>query len=430
MQVQVYADGRPQIELDEKGNPIVRIDTAGRQLLTLGTKLPRAGNALRLTIDSDIQQAAETAMGSYNGAVIVMGARTGAVRAMVSRPSFDPNIFVSSGKDVQRLDVLTNPLHPLLNRALQAYPPGSTFKIITAYAALAEGVAPPERRVHCSGSFNFGRRFRCWKDTGHGGLNIVQAIAYSCDVFFYTIGVELGIERLERYARLFGLGAPTGIELAGEMGGLIPSPSWKAKTFKRPSDKKWYEGETVNAAIGQGYTLVTPLQMARVVSAVVNGGDLVTPYLVESVENPEGEKISFGRNLERPRALQNSHALEMVQEGLRQAITSRSPFFGTGWRAKNDTVAILGKTGTAQVAVFKERADTAEELERIPYEQRDHAWFTGAIDGPEEPLVIVVFCEHSGHGSESAVPVARELAIRITSGAGVTAGNETEGRTT
>jgi penicillin-binding protein 2 len=244
-------------------------------------------------------------------------------------------------------------------------------------------------------------------------MNISQAIAYSCDVFFYTVGLEVGIKRLSRYAELFGLGQPSGIELSGETRGLVPSPEWKARTFKRPSDKKWYEGETVNAAIGQGYTLVTPLQMGRVVSAIVNGGYLVTPHLIESIRNSKGEEEFQGRMSERKQVLQNTQALEIIREGLKQVVESRSPFFGTAWRAKNDKVAIMGKTGTAQVAYFKERAETAEELERIPYELRDHAWFVGAMEAKEEPLTIVVFCEHSGHGSESAVPIARDLAIKI-----------------
>ncbi len=416
MQVQVYADGSPQMELDKLGNPIVRIDSAGRQLLTLRKKSPRSGNVLHLTIDEDIQRAAEEAMGEHNGAVIVMNASSGAVRALVSKPSFDPNVFVSSGMNDERTDVLTNPLHPLLNRALQAYSPGSIFKMIMAYAALSEGIVMPETTFSCSGSFTMGRKFRCWKDTGHGALNVVQALAYSCDVFFYNAGLRLGIGRIDRYARMFGLGRPTGIELTGEMSGLVPSPEWKMRTFARPEDKKWYEGETVNAAIGQGYTMATPLQMARVISAVINGGYLVTPYLIERIETPDGHLV-FQAGMpvsEQKRALENEAALSVVKEGLLQAVNSRSPFFGTAWRARNDQVALLGKTGTAQVVGFRDRADTAEKLEQIPYEQRDHAWFVAAVEGFEEPLAIVVFCEHSGHASESAVLVARDLAIAIS----------------
>ncbi len=414
VQVQVYADGRPQIELDSRGNPRVRIDTAGRELLTLVKKSPHPGNIVRLTLDSEYQRIANEEMREHDGAVIVMEATTGAVRALVSKPSFDPNIFVSFGTDEQRLDVLNDPRHPLLNRALQAYAPGSTFKMIMAYAALREGVITPQTRFTCTGSFRLGRRFRCWKDTGHGSLNVVEALAYSCDVFFYNVGIELGIDRIAKYARMFGLGQPTGIDLPGEMRGLVPSPKWKEKAFRAASDKRWYDGETLNASIGQGYTLATPLQMARVIAAIANGGTLVTPYLIQSIETPESAEPLFRQRPAQEHALDDAAALDLVREGLRRAVNSRQPFYGTAWQAKNDIVPLIGKTGTAQVVGFRERADTQEKLEKIPFEQRDHAWFVAATDDPEEPLVIVVFCEHGGHASESAVHVAREVAKRIS----------------
>ena len=413
VQVQVYADGRPQMELDPLGNPSVGLDTAGRRLVMLGKKLATCGHVLRLTIDSDMQQIAEAEMTEDSGAVIVMDANTGAIRALVSKPSFDPNIFVSSDPNKQRLTTLTDPMHPLLNRALQAYAPGSTFKIITAYAGLCEGVITPETRLTCTGSLNVGRTFRCWKDHGHGSLNVVQALAYSCDVFFYNVGLRLGIDRMAKYARMFGLGEPSGIDLPGEMRGIVPSTAWKTKTFKNPADQKWYDGETVNAAIGQGYTMVTPLQMARVMAAIANGGKLVKPYLIDTVEARGSEEVAFAQQPETANVLNNAATVEIIKSGLSQVVTSRAPFYGTAWRAMNDTVPLMGKTGTAQVAGFKERADTAAKLEKIPYEQRDHAWFISAVDDPEHPLVIVAFCEHAGHGSESSVPIVRQIAIRI-----------------
>ena len=428
MQVQVYADAYPQLELDPVGNPRVRIDTAGRRLLTLGKQSPRAGNSVRLTLDAGIQRIAETELGEYAGAVIVMDADSGAVRAMVSRPSFDPNVFASFGTDDQRLEVLHDPMHPLLSRALQAYAPGSTFKIVTAYAALAEGVITPETRFTCTGSFKLGRRFRCWKDGGHGSLAVVEAIAYSCDVFFYNVGLELGIERIEKYAHMFGLGRPTDIDLPGETRGLVPSPKWKEETFSRPSQKKWYDGETLNVSIGQGQLLVTPLQMARVIAAVVNGGTLVGPYLIESIETPRGEDVWLRRQPPREDALDDTAAIEVIREGLREAVNSRQPYYGTGWRARNEVVSIIGKTGTAQVSRFKERADTDEKLEKIPYERRDHSWFAAAIENAGQRLVIVAFCEHGGHASESAVPIVREIAKRISKTRWMTAeGAEQEG---
>ena len=414
MQIQVYADARPQFELDAAGNPRVRIDTAGRRLLTLGKKPPVAGNIVRLNLDARIQQAAEEEMGEYAGAVVVLDANTGAILAMVSKPSFDPNVFVSTGTNRERIELLRDPDHPLLNRALQAYPPGSTFKIIMAYAALNEGVLSPETRFTCGGSFRLGRTFRCWKDTGHGSLNIVEALAYSCDVFFYNVGLELGADRIAKYAGMFGLGRPTGIELRGEAQGIVPSPEWKRRTFRAGSDKRWYDGETLNTAIGQGYVLVTPLQLARAYAALVNGGRLMRPYLINRVLNPEGGEVLFEQEPSQEGAITNDEALKLIEEGLRQAIYARKPFFGTGWRAKNKVVSLIGKTGTAQVVSFVERAKTAEELEKVAYKHRDHAWFVAVTEDTDQPLVILALCEHGGHASESAVPIVREIAKRIS----------------
>jgi penicillin-binding protein 2 len=412
MQVQVYADGYPQVEMDPTGSPRVRIDTAGRRLLTLGEYPPRMGSIVRLTLDSEIQQIAETEMGEHAGAIIVMDANTGAIRTLVSRPSFDPNVFVSFGRDAERIEILTSPIHPLINRSLQGFPPGSTFKVIMAYAGLSEGVITPETRFVCTGSLNIGRSFRCWKDHGHGSMNVVSALAYSCDVFFYNVGLRLGIDRIERYARMFGLGEPTRVGLPGEMRGLVPSRAWKAKMFKNPSEKRWYNGETVNVSVGQGYLLVTPFQLARAVATFINGGKLIAPYLIESIEGPEGFEMVHAQKT--PHAtLGDIKAMALVKEGMRQAVESRQPFYGTAWRARKETVPLIGKTGTAQVARFKVRAETKAQLERIPYELRDHAWFAAALDDPLNPMVIVVFCEHSGHASESAVIVAGKIAEGI-----------------
>jgi len=413
MQVQVHADARPQIELDATGNPRVRIDTAGRELFTLGEKPPRAGNVVRLALDAHIQKIAEEELGEHAGAIVVMAADTGAIRALASKPVFDPNIFVTADSSRKRLEVLNDQEHPLLNRALQAYPPGSTFKIITAYAALNEGVITPNTRITCLGSFKLGRRFRCWRDVGHGSLNLAEALAYSCDVYFYKIGLELGIERIAKYAKEFGLGGRIGSDLQGEMSGLVPSREWKARTFRSRSDKRWYDGETLNVSIGQGFLLATPLQLARAYATILNGGRLVQPYLIEVVESSDGGPDLFKREPPEEQFLSNRAALKHIREGLRQAVHSKTPFYGTGWRAKNKLVSLIGKTGTAQVAGFKERADTAEKLKRISYKKRDHAWFVALMEEGEEPLVIVALCEHGGHASETAVPAAREVAMKI-----------------
>jgi penicillin-binding protein 2 len=430
MQVQVYSDARPQMELDDEGNPSVRIDTAGRRLKTLGRKAPEAGKLVELTLDTEIQRVAEEEMGDYAGSVVIMSAETGAIRALVSKPSFDPNIFVSIGESGRRAEVLNDPGHPLLNRTLQAYPPGSTFKVIVAYAALNEGIIGPEDRITCTGSLTLGRRFRCWKDFGHGSLNIVEAIAFSCDVFFYNLGLELGIERIAEYARLFGLGQPTAIDLPGEMTGIVPSSEWKKRNFSRLSDKRWYDGETLNTAIGQGYLLVTPLQLARAYATLANGGKVIRPYVIEGVRDPGNEGIVYKHATEVERTLDNAKAMDIIREGLREAVVARTPFYGTAWRAQNETASIIGKTGTAQLVGFTERAETKEELERIPYEHRDHSWFAAIVETTGEPLVVVALCEHGGHASESAVPVVRGIAERLAEKQTMAAGGGIEGNHT
>ena len=419
MQVQVYANARPQMELDARGDPSVRIDTAGHELVTLGKKAPLSGNTVLLNIDAEMQRIAMDEMGDHNGAIVILDVESGAVRAMVSKPTYDPNVFVAEGADSERIAILRDPGHPMLNRAIQAYPPGSTFKIIMAYAALAEEVVTRDTLFKCTGSFKHGRRFRCWKDSGHGSLNLVQALAYSCDVFFYNVGLELGIERIGEYCRLFGLGDPTGIELRGEMGGLVPSPQWKRENFRSASDKRWYDGETINTSIGQGYLLVTPLQLARAYAAIANGGKLMRPYLIRGVETP-GEEQPLMRNIPaQVGSLDNAEAIKLVVEGLQMAVTSRKPFYGTGWRARNKTVSLMGKTGTAQVVSFKERTETKEQLAKVPYKHRDHAWFVVVTENTKERLVIVALCEHGGHASDSAVPIVREIAIKVAKLVGV-----------
>jgi penicillin-binding protein 2 len=197
------------------------------------------------------------------------------------------------------------------------------------------------------------------------------------------------------------------------MSGLVPSREWKAKTFRSRSDKRWYDGETLNVSIGQGFLLATPLQLARAYAAIVNGGRLMQPYLIEAVEPPDGGPDLFRREPLEEQSLSNQAALKHIKEGLRQVIEATTPFHGTGWQAKNKLVPLIGKTGTAQVAGFKERADTKEKLKRISYKKRDHAWFVALMDEGEEPLVIFALCEHGGHASETAVPAVREVAKRI-----------------
>ncbi|MCB0318872.1 MAG: penicillin-binding protein 2, partial [Bdellovibrionales bacterium] len=243
------------------------------------------GNNIKLTIDLDVQLAADKALEGKKGAIVAMDANTGEILALVSRPAFDPNLFIGEVTSSEWLDLVSGPEKILNNRALQgSYPPGSVFKAIMAVAGLAEGVIDPSTRTSCPGYYHFGsRNYRCWKRGGHGSVNLEQALTMSCDVYFYILGQRLGIDRIHQYASMFGLGKPTGLQVANESRGIVPSTEWKRTHFKRKEDQKWYPGETLSVAIGQGALTATPVQLTRAMAALVNGGKLLHPYLVKEI---------------------------------------------------------------------------------------------------------------------------------------------------
>lgn len=369
------------------GERIVVVDSRGR---LMGEDVRRAdaepGESVTLTIDLRLQQLAESLLADKAGAIVALDPRDGAVRAMVSSPSFDPNRFAGrlSQEDWDR--IVDAPRKPLQNRAIQnTYPPGSVFKIVMAVAGLAEGVLRPEERVYCSGATRlYDRRWRCWQPRGHGFVDLRAALQHSCDTYFYRQGVKIGIEVIAAYARRLGLGGRTGVELPGESEGLVPDPEWSRDRRGYP----WYPGETVSVAIGQGPLLTSPLQVAVMTAAVANGGFRVRPYLVAGGgEPPEPLGLDAG-------------AVSFVAEALANVVAN-----GTGRSARTPVVAVAGKTGTAQVVA----QETWTRSEDLPPDQADHAWFTSyaPVDAPE--LVVVVFVENGGRGSEAAAPLAREL---------------------
>ena len=407
LQVQVYADTAPQpqmLMLTGAGRETVSRDPRGRQIRTLGRRAAQPGDTLVLSLDLPMQQAAEAALGEYRGAVVVLDSTTGAVRAMISHPSFDPNVFVRPARAGERAALLSDPAHPMLNRALRSYAPGSAIKLASAYAGLTNGVITPDTEAYCPGHYTLGRTYHCWRSGGHGHLNTLQAVAYSCDVFFYRLGHDLGIGPLARTFRDFGLGAPTGIELAGESAGLVPGHAWKQRQAHL-KDRQWYEGEPLNVVIGQGQLLVTPLQLARMLTPFLNGGYLVRPYVVERAETPEGTLL-YRTAAERTRVPGwDSAAAAAVVEGMRAAVVARTPFSGTARRARLKHLDVIGKTGTAQVVRLKD-ARKRRKTEEMPYKERDHAWFLGAVLDRAPRLAVAVFVEHGGHASETAVLVA------------------------
>jgi len=372
------------------GERVVVVDSRGRTLEEHRRVPARSGRRLELTLDLPLQQAAERLLRDRVGAVVALDPADGALRALVSSPAYDPNAFARGLEPEQWQELLADSGDPLQNRALaNAYSPGSVFKIVMATAGLAEGVIDPDRRVYCSGATTiYGRSFACGRRGGHGRVDLRQAIERSCNVYFYHLGQTLGIERIARWARAFGLGEPTGIDLAGERPGLVPDPAWSRAARGHP----WYPGETISVAIGQGPLLVTPIQLARMTAAVANGGRLVTPHLVA-----DPDAAASARELPLAPGL-----LAPVREGLADVVNGGQ---GTArWSARSDLVRIAGKTGTVQV-VGRSAADGKER----PEELENHAWFVSFAPAEAPELVVVVFVEHGGGGSRSAAPIARAL---------------------
>lgn len=381
------------------GGQQIEVDAVGRELQVLHEVEAQPGNTLRLTLDLDLQNAAEESLGDRVGSIVAMDPQTGEVLALVNRPSFDPNSFVHGIQSSEWRALLDHPRHPLNSRAIQGqYPPGSTFKIVMAAAALEEGVINPFTRIHCSGAFRFGnKRFRCWKRGGHGSVNVHQAMVGSCDVFFYQVGQRLGIETIAHYARAFGLGVPTGIGLEHEKGGIVPDAAWKQKRFKQP----WYAGETVSVSIGQGYVTTTPMQMAQLMAATATGV-VRRPHLVKRVESATGEVIEEVQPEERNTLPLRKTTLLQVQEALADVVDG-----GTGSKARLKDVTVAGKTGTSQVVTL---GDKRLKATQIPWNQRDHAWFVAYAPTENPQIAVATLVEHAeGGGGAVAAPVTRDV---------------------
>lgn len=379
-----------------KGGRYLEVDALGQEIRPLYAKDSAAGNNVITTLDWKLQQAAQEALKNKAGAVVAVKPATGEVLALASAPLFDPTSF-SRRLTSQEWNALQNdPLKPLQNRATQGqYPPGSTYKIITALAALEEKVITPETGFYCSGGLPFGNRvFHCWRKGGHGPVNLHKAIVQSCDVYFYQVGQRLGVDRLAHYAELFGLGRASGIDLAHEKKGLIPTSAWKLNRYKNP----WQPGETLSIAIGQGYDLVTPLQMAVLTAAVANGGTVYRPLLVKRLVSPQGSVIREFQPVITSKAPLNPESFRLVRQGLSGVVNEPG---GTGGASRLPGILAAGKTGTAQVISLGKKAAVGSS--------RDHAWFVAyaPLENPE--IAVAVLVEHGGHGGDAAAPIARKL---------------------
>ena len=379
-----------------KGGRYLEVDALGEEIRPLYYKESVAGNNLITTLDWKLQQVAQEALKGKSGAVVALKPTTGEVLALASTPHFDPTTFSRHLSAKEWNALINDPLKPFQNRALQGqYPPGSTYKIVTALAALEERVITPTTSFYCNGSLPFGNRvFHCWRKGGHGQVALHKAIVQSCDVYFYQVGQRVGVDRLAHYARLFGLGELTGISLPHEKKGLIPSSAWKLERFKNP----WQPGETLSISIGQGYDLVTPLQMAVLTAAVANGGTVYRPQLVKRLVSPQGVVLREFPPQRTQQATVSEESLRLVRQGLAGVVNEPG---GTGGACRLPGIIAAGKTGTAQVVTLGKKA--------VGGSSRDHAWFVAfaPLESPE--IAVAVLVEHGGHGGEAAAPIARKL---------------------
>ncbi|MBF0127091.1 MAG: penicillin-binding protein 2 [Magnetococcales bacterium] len=374
----------------------MEVNAVGRHVRELHRTPPQQGTDMILSLDADLQQEAQAALGNEAGSVVAMDPNTGEVLAMVSYPTYDPNQFIHGFNHSQWQALITDPSRPLINKAIQGhYPPGSTFKIVVALAGLINGKIDPKEHFFCGGSLvKEEQKFYCWRRGGHGSVGLVQAITQSCDVYFYKLAERLGIDAIERQARKMGLGEVTKVELDGERSGLIPSRAWKRKMFKA----SWYPGETLITGIGQGYVLTTPLQLANMVASVANGGMVYRPTLLRLQPGQQPELLS--------QLSVSTYHLELLRQGLEAVVHDPT---GTGAKARPEGgIRIAGKTGTSQVVRHK-REKSGQLIKNTNENLQDHALFVCYAPAEKPRIAISVIVEHGGHGGSAAAPVAKRV---------------------
>jgi len=376
-----------------------KVDAQGLLAETLIIQNPVPGTDVILTIDIRLQRYVEALMQDMIGAALGIDPNTGEVLFMVSSPSFDPNDFASYFPQKNWRKIARNPTHPLQNRCINGYyPPGSVFKLLIALAALEEGIITPETRFTCNGSISlYGKEFLCHSRGGHGTVDLYKAISRSCNIYFYRVGMMLGIEKIAHYARKFGFGIPTGIDLPFESAGLIPDPQWK----KENKGELWYPGETISVAIGQGAVGITPLQLALFTSAIANEGFIFQPRVIKEIRGNSGKVVYRPEQKSTRRLKVNPSNLKAIKQGMWGVINDH----GTGWRAYIEDLEAAGKTGTAQL--ISRRVITNENS--LPFALRDHSWFTCFVTFNEPEMVVVVFIEHGGQGGRAAAPLAGQI---------------------
>jgi len=387
----------------EKGSSSTEVNARGFEQQQLKYEDPLPGRDITLTIDVDLQQAAEQymAISDKAGAVVAMEVDTGRILAAASAPTIHLEDFIGGISQKNWKALLDNPRNPLLNKVVQGvYPPGSTYKMVTALAGLAEGVITLDTTFYCPGHYYFGGRlYRCWKHSGHGTIAVERAITESCDVFFYQVGQRLGVDRLAKYAKKLGLGVRSGIELEHEKRGIVPTKDWKRQRFK----EKWHEGETLSVAIGQGFNNMTPLQICIMTAAIANGGKIFKPQIIERVMTADGEILErLEPKLTGELSKRAKSFLPYIRKGMFGVVQGKR---GTARKVRIENLTVAGKTGTAQVvrlAIYKGMKE-----QDIPYKWRDHAWFTCYAPADNPKIAVTVLVEHGLHGGSGAGPIAR-----------------------
>lgn len=382
----------------DDGGRQLEVDARGRVLRTISETYPTVGNSVVLTIDSAIQKQAEQAFGEQAGAAVAMDVNSGEILAFVSNPGFDPSLF--SGKlpaDIWK-GYLEDKRRPLENKALSGqYPPGSTFKVITALAGLYDNKIDDSTSVNCNGSYSLGTStFKCWNKKGHGTTSLRKSLRESCDVYYYQLGEKLGVDRIAATAKAFKLGAPMGVELQNEKSGLIPTSEWKQKRF----GKRWFHGETLPVAIGQGYVLTTPIQLASMIATVANEGTIYRPHLVKRIVDADGKPLRETKPEVIGTTSFSKESYRLVKQGL-YAVVNESG--GTGAQARLYDVKVAGKTGTSQVVKMR------DSKQGTPYQFRDHALFVAFAPFDKPEIAVAVVVEHGEHGGSAAAPIVGRI---------------------
>ncbi len=382
------------------GKKWIEVNAVGQELNILRIQKPIEGDDIFLTLDLNLQKIAEEALGEEKGSIVAMDPTNGEILALVSHPAFNPNDLSEGTSAGKFLSLLNDKRRPLMNRAIQGqYPPGSIFKIVMGAALLETKEASPESSIHCPGFLQFGNRaFRDWKKGGHGSVNFRRSLVESCDVYYYQMGNRMGVDTIAKFSNFFGLGMRTGLLLASEKQGLIPSTAWKQRVLKQP----WYAGETLSVSIGQGYVLVTPLQMAAMISAVANEGTLYTPQLVFKSRSRQTGNYQAAPTAKEKKLPISPETFGILKSALADVVGTPG---GTAYGSRSALIPFSGKTGTAQVVAMKQ----GNIQTKLTKETNDHAWFVSYAPVEKPKIAVVVLVEHGGHGGSTAAPLAKRL---------------------